>query len=173
MGLGSNNFFGSLSPVDLLSKACIDLQSFIKEMNVSSVYKTAAMYVTSQADFYNMVVSGFFEGSARDLLFKIHEVENKFGRNRLREIRFGPRTLDIDIELFGNQKIVETDLVVPHERMIDRAFVLAPYVEILEENADSNKDELTFYKKRLSFLRDQRIEVCMTKADFKKLSGSL
>lgn len=94
------------------------------------------MYVTNQDDFYNMVLTGFYEGEPRDLLNKIHEVEASLGRNRDNEFRNGPRSLDIDIELFGNRRIVETDLIIPHERIHERAFVLVPLLEVLRNNAD-------------------------------------
>ncbi|MBQ5401231.1 MAG: 2-amino-4-hydroxy-6-hydroxymethyldihydropteridine diphosphokinase [Treponema sp.] len=168
LGLGSNTSFRGLGPCGILSGACRELGSFVQEMELSSVYRTSAMYVTDQDDFYNMVVSGFFDGEPRELLDRIHGVENLFGRDRSREIRFGPRPLDIDIELFGERKILEPDLVVPHERMAERAFVLVPYIEILRKNADSERNGLSFYENCLSNLSDQRIEKWMDSVDFIK-----
>ena len=142
LGLGSNSPYRGMSPQEILAAACVSLQSFVHGICVSSVYRTAAMYVTDQDDFFNMVVSGLFEGSPRGLLRRIHEVEAAFGRDRSREFRNGPRTLDIDIELFGNQEIREKDLVVPHERMTERAFVLVPLLEILPQYAERYTDVL-------------------------------
>ena len=62
--------------------------------------------------------------------------EKKFGRNRKNEERNGPRTLDIDIELFGNKVLATKHLVIPHERIKERAFVLKPLLEILPDCAD-------------------------------------
>ncbi len=101
-------------------------------------------------------------------LDRIPVVENLFGRDRSREIRFGPRPLDIDIELFGERRISEPDLVVPHERMTERAFVLVPYIEILRKTADSDRNGLTFYENCLSNLSGQRIEKWMDSVDFVK-----
>ena len=110
LGLGTNKAFGSLSGQDLLAEACKALSLVLSGMKKSSVYRTKPMYVVDQPDFFNMVVAGEFEGSAADLLLKIHEIEAQFGRNRAKEIRFGQRTLDIDIELFGSQRIY-SDLI--------------------------------------------------------------
>ena len=142
LGLGSNRSYEGKSPKELLVQACAELSNRIQNIKLSSVYKTKAMYYTDQEDFYNMVVAGQFEGSAYELLDFIHSIENKYGRDRSKEIRNGPRPLDIDIELFGNQVIREKDLVVPHERLEERAFVLVPLVEILPAYAEKYKDAL-------------------------------
>lgn len=166
LGLGSNSTFENLKPCQILFNAVSELESFIKDLRFSSIYRTAAMYVTDQDDFYNMVVAGLFEGTPRELLDKIHLVENAYGRDRSREIRFGPRPLDIDIELFGDEKISERDLVVPHERMLDRSFVLTPFVEILESCELWEKEKMDFYKKRLELLSQQRIDLFISKEEF-------
>ncbi len=142
LGLGSNRSYEGKSPKELLAQACAELSNRMQNIKLSSVYKTKAMYYTDQEDFYNMVVAGQFEGSAYELLDFIHSIENKYGRDRSKEIRNGPRPLDIDIELFGNQVIREKDLVVPHERLEERAFVLVPLVEILPAYAEKYKDAL-------------------------------
>ena len=59
LGLGSNKSFMGLKPCEILRRACIELDGVLKDMSVSSVYRTAAMYVTDQEDFYNMVCTGF------------------------------------------------------------------------------------------------------------------
>lgn len=166
MGLGSNKSFMGLKPCEILRRACIELDGVLKDMSVSSVYRTAAMYVTDQEDFYNMVVEGGYEGSPAGLLENIHAIENQYGRDRSKEIRFGPRPLDVDIELFGDYRVCESDLIIPHERMKDRAFVLVPYLEILRRNADANRDRIEFYEDCLSVLMDQRIDKCIDWTDF-------
>lgn len=98
------------------------------------------MYLTDQDDFYNMAVCGFYEGDAFSLLQEIHRTEAMLGRDRSREVRNGPRSIDIDIELFGKEEISTPDLTVPHERIGERAFVLKPLLEILNENADRYKN---------------------------------
>lgn len=165
LGLGSNKSYNNFSPLDLLKKAVNMLSEFISDLEYSSVYKTAAMYHENQEDFYNMVVSGKFSGSPRDLLNKIHEVENKLGRNRESEFRNGPRSMDIDIELFSNFNVNEEDLIIPHERLYERAFVLVPLLEIFSKNAEERNKRL-FLIQKLSLLGDQRIDKCLDKKDF-------
>lgn len=138
LGLGSNKNYDSHSPLELLSFAREELSVILKNCRFSSVYKTKAMYVEDQEDFYNMAAVGYIDESicAHDLLKKINEIEAKYGRNREKEIRFGPRSLDIDIELFGDETINTPDLQIPHIRMKERAFVLVPAIEILTDSAD-------------------------------------
>lgn len=104
----------------------------------SSVYKTKAMYVEDQEDFYNMAAIGYVsdDTDAFDFLKTINKIEAKYGRDRDKEIRFGPRSLDIDIELFGNETINTPELQIPHVRMEERMFVLIPTLEILNDSAD-------------------------------------
>ena len=133
LGLGSNKKFSCLSPEEILGGAVFELSKILHNIEISSVYRTKAMYVVDQEDFYNMALVGLLDDgiSARALLEKIHEIEAAFGRDREKEIRFGPRSLDIDIEFFGRQKILEPDLQIPHPRLKERAFVLAPLLEVL------------------------------------------
>ncbi|MCQ2240547.1 2-amino-4-hydroxy-6-hydroxymethyldihydropteridine diphosphokinase [Treponema sp.] len=166
LGLGSNRSFESHSCTEILSMAIERIGGFVSGVISSSVYRTAAMYVTDQDDFYNMVVAGDFRGTPRELLNKIHAVEAELGRDRSKEFRNGPRSIDIDIEIFGKESLNEIDLVIPHERLTERAFVLEPLLEILqtmEKNADKrNTDipfEIAFLKEKLSELGDQRIEL--------------
>lgn len=138
LGLGSNKTFNGLSPMELLSCAREELSVIMSECVFSSVYKTKAMYVEDQEDFYNMAAIGFVDDKtdAFDFLKTINGIEAKYGRDRSKEIRFGPRSLDIDIELFGDEEINSPVLQIPHIRMKERAFVLIPALEILNNSAD-------------------------------------
>ena len=138
LGLGSNKSFNNNSPLQLLAAAGGELSLLMSDIHFSSVYKTPAMYVTDQEDFYNAAALGYVAEDADpfDFLHKINEIEAKYGRDRAKEIRFGPRSLDIDIELFGNEKIDAPDLQIPHIRMEERAFVLIPSIEVLKYSAD-------------------------------------
>ena len=138
LGLGSNKSFQNKKPLELLECACTELSRLLKNPVFSSVYKTKAMYVEDQNDFYNMAALGYVDDILNpfELLSFIHEIEAKYGRNREEEIRFGPRTLDIDIELFGDDVINTPDLQIPHIRIKERAFVLIPALEILQDSAD-------------------------------------
>jgi 2-amino-4-hydroxy-6-hydroxymethyldihydropteridine diphosphokinase len=94
----------------------------------SSVYRTAPWGKLDQPEFLNMAVLVETGLSARALLDLCLSLEREGGRER-RE-RWGPRTLDIDILTYGGQTIDEPGLQVPHPRIAERAFVLAPLAEI-------------------------------------------
>lgn len=138
LGLGSNRSYNSMSPLQLLQEACRDLSGCLAEPSFSSVYRTKAMYVEDQDDFYNMCVLGFVADDMlpHQLLKIVNQIEAKFGRDRQKEIRFGARSLDIDIELFGCESVNEKDLQIPHPRIHERMFVLIPAIEVLKESAD-------------------------------------
>lgn len=88
------------------------------------------MEVLDQPRFLNAVVSGFFKGSAEELLERIHAIEESEGRDRSRERRKGQRPLDIDILLYGDHIIESGHLTIPHEAMRERLFVLVPLLEL-------------------------------------------
>ena len=96
----------------------------------SSLYETPPWGPVPQGPYLNMVVAVETELSARELLNMLLGVEHAFGRDRTREVRFGPRTIDIDILLFGEEVIAEPDLEIPHPRMMQRAFALIPLAEL-------------------------------------------
>lgn len=162
LGLGSNRQYNGMSCVQILDEAVRKISAFVTNLEKSSIYRTQAMYVTNQDDFYNMVVCGDYSGSCFQLLDDIHSVEASLGRDRSKEFRNGPRSLDVDIELFGSERINAENLVVPHERMTERAFVLKPLLEILHKNADKFKAEISFYEEKLSHLGDQRIDMVVS-----------
>lgn len=139
LGLGSNESWNGMASEALLDGAVAALRRVLSRVEVSSIYKTRAMYVEDQDDFYNMALLGFArEGmGARDLLCEIHKIESAFGRDRAREIRNGPRPIDIDIELFGSLKTRDEALEIPHPRLRERAFVLVPALEILDKTEDA------------------------------------
>lgn len=105
---------------------------------LSSLYRTEPQDVKTQPDFINAACSGFFSGSAFELLRKINSIEKNLGRNRSNEQRRGPRLIDIDILLFGDYILnegCETDgegrwLRIPHERLNIRRFALIPMLEL-------------------------------------------
>ena len=176
LGLGSNRSYNSWDSIQLLSQACLMLKKELAQIKFSSVYQTKPMYVEDQQDFYNMAVSGFTEKSAHDLLAFIHTVENSLGRNRKKEIRNGPRTMDIDIEIYGNENISfhdpknsMADLEIPHPRIMERAFVLIPLLEILDQNADIKDRDL--YHKSLGKIGSQGVNKCLSACEFSQILG--
>jgi 2-amino-4-hydroxy-6-hydroxymethyldihydropteridine diphosphokinase len=65
------------------------------------------------------------------LLFTLHKIENKFGRDRASEKRWGPRTLDLDLIAYDDVSVQKPELTLPHPRLFERAFVLVPLAEIV------------------------------------------
>lgn len=94
----------------------------------SSLYRSTPVGHADQPDFINAVVQLSTELAPRALLAALLELEQCFGRER--SFRNAPRTLDLDLLLYDAQRIAEPGLAVPHPRMHQRAFVLAPLVEI-------------------------------------------
>ncbi|AST57825.1 2-amino-4-hydroxy-6-hydroxymethyldihydropteridine diphosphokinase [Thermoanaerobacterium thermosaccharolyticum] len=95
---------------------------------VSPIYETEPVGYKEQGKFLNAVVQTKTELKPHELLKVINTVEKELGRERL--IRWGPRTIDIDILLYGDVTINDDDLKIPHERMWERAFVLVPLNDI-------------------------------------------
>lgn len=95
---------------------------------MSSLYCTSPVGKTDQPDFVNAVAGLDYSGSAVDLLEGLLAVEAKLGR--VRQEKWGPRVLDLDLLLFGNKIIELSQLKVPHPEMHRRAFVLIPLAEL-------------------------------------------
>lgn len=100
----------------------------ISVLSVSSIYETAPVGYTEQADFLNIAAGIETELGAHELLAVCQKIERELGR--VRDIRWGPRIVDLDILLYNNDNIETGDLVVPHPRMHERAFVLIPLLEV-------------------------------------------
>ena len=88
-----------------------------------------------QEPFLNLVVRAVTSLEPHDLLAELQLVEAAFGRDRSREQRWGPRILDIDILLQGERELDTDDLVLPHPRIAERAFVLVPLMEVMPGGA--------------------------------------
>jgi 2-amino-4-hydroxy-6-hydroxymethyldihydropteridine diphosphokinase len=99
-------------------------------LRASRVYRTEPMGVTEQPEFLNMVVEIEVAAqiAARDLLKLVKQIEKDVGRKH-RE-RWGPREIDIDVLLLGDERVIEQDFEVPHPRMWERAFVVVPLAEL-------------------------------------------
>lgn len=106
------------------------MEQHIHEIQLSPLYSSTPLYVTDQPDFLNFVLSGKTKLSPKDLLTVTQHIEAKYGRNRDNEIKKGPRTLDIDILLYGNEQITSEELTIPHPGITERAFVLVPLLRL-------------------------------------------
>jgi 2-amino-4-hydroxy-6-hydroxymethyldihydropteridine diphosphokinase len=95
---------------------------------ISSIYETAPVGFIDQAPFLNIAVRLTTDLSSDQMLQLCQKVEQELGR--IREFRWGPRIIDLDILLYNHENIETESLIVPHERMFERAFVLVPLMEI-------------------------------------------
>jgi 2-amino-4-hydroxy-6-hydroxymethyldihydropteridine diphosphokinase len=100
----------------------------VKLTGVSPVYETVPVGGPPQPDYLNAVVLADITIPARELLDRLHEIEAAFERVRL--VRWGPRTLDIDIITVARERSDDPDLTLPHPRAHERAFVLAPWHDV-------------------------------------------
>lgn len=96
----------------------------------SSDYATKPVGGPPQDDFINAVIEIETELDPHALLFTLHRIEQKFGRNRAAETRWGPRGLDLDMIACDDVVIDKPELTLPHPRAAERAFVLVPLAEI-------------------------------------------
>jgi len=130
-GLGSN--LGD--PLANLAAGATELASSFEGVELSSVYVTAPVGGPPQPDYLNAVLVAqapdASEAVARRALALAHEVEASL--HRTREVRWGPRTLDIDLLAVGGLQLDAEDIRVPHPRAAQRAFVLVPWAEVAPE----------------------------------------
>ncbi|ATW27055.1 2-amino-4-hydroxy-6-hydroxymethyldihydropteridine diphosphokinase [Candidatus Formimonas warabiya] len=113
-----------------LKKALVYLDEVpeIRVAQKSSLYQTDPVGYTEQDFFLNAVVRVETTLNPDELLKNTQEIENRLGRKRT--IHWGPRTMDIDILLFNEEKVSKPDLVIPHAEMLHRRFVLVPLAEL-------------------------------------------
>jgi len=95
---------------------------------VSSCYETAPVGFAAQPDFVNIACQAHTDLPPAELLRLVKQVEQQLGRRAT--FRYGPRLIDVDILLYDDQVIDTPELTIPHPRMAERAFVLAPLAEI-------------------------------------------
>ena len=120
---------------------------YIQVDDVSSVYETDPVGYTDQSCFLNLVIKISTNLSPQELLKVTQKVENGLGRKR--EIRWGPRTIDLDILLYNQENIEAENLIVPHPRMFERAFVIVPLLEINQDiKQDISRSQVEEMKRR-------------------------
>lgn len=133
----------------------------VRVRQVSSVYQTAPQGKTDQADFLNIAAEVETDLEPAALLLHLQEVERALGR--VRHERWGPRTIDIDLALYGDTTVQTPDLEVPHPRMKDRAFVLVPLLEVAPDLALPGAVPL---RRCLEALSDQGVSPFLDAASF-------
>ena len=153
IAIGSNlgDSFAALSEAVRM----LDSVEGVRVTAVSPVYRTKPVGYTDQPDFLNGAVRVETRLLPEELLDVTQKIENDLGR--VRTFRNGPRTIDLDILLYGRRKVDSDRLTIPHARMFERAFVLVPLADIIEgygvtgkmirDKAEgcSDKDDIMFY----------------------------
>jgi 2-amino-4-hydroxy-6-hydroxymethyldihydropteridine diphosphokinase len=106
------------------------------DFRVSRVYETEPVGGVAQDEFWNLIVELTTEASARELLGRCRRAES--ARARTPGVRWGPRTLDVDVLLVGDETSDDPEILVPHPRMYERSFVLVPLSELAPALVNEN-----------------------------------
>ncbi|MGI8317304.1 2-amino-4-hydroxy-6-hydroxymethyldihydropteridine diphosphokinase [Halobacillus mangrovi] len=115
-------------------KSAIEMLEEHSEIQVtekSSVYETAPVGYTDQSDFLNMVVKVTTSLQPLQMLDHCQSIEAELGRERI--VKWGPRTIDLDILLYNHENMKAERLMIPHPHMHERAFVMVPLAELAPE----------------------------------------
>jgi len=130
IALGSNLPFDGAPPPRLLARAVTAMQNADLSLHaLSGIWETAAWPPSDQPDYYNAIVElDLADLSPQPLYAKLSAIEMRFGRERRQ--KWAPRTLDLDIIAIGEMSGGFGGITLPHPHMHERAFVLAPLVEI-------------------------------------------
>jgi 2-amino-4-hydroxy-6-hydroxymethyldihydropteridine diphosphokinase len=128
LGLGSN--LGDR--LENLRFAVARIRTFLQDLEASSVYETDPIGYLEQPRFLNACCVGRTVLTAQQLLSELQDAERSAGRNSFGP-RYGPRELDLDLLLYGQEVFETAALTVPHPRLAERAFVLLPLAEIAPE----------------------------------------
>ncbi|NIK72156.1 MULTISPECIES: 2-amino-4-hydroxy-6-hydroxymethyldihydropteridine diphosphokinase [unclassified Paenibacillus] len=105
-------------------------QPGVQVLGISGIYETAPVGYTDQPAFLNMAMAVLTTLSPIELLHVLFKVEQLLGR--VRDIRWGPRTIDLDLLLYGDVAMDGEELTLPHPRMMERAFVLVPLADVID-----------------------------------------
>ncbi len=155
--MGGNLATSAGPPEATLAAAALRLESLGRMICRSSLYSTVPVGFAAQPRFINAVVELETELKPRQLLVRLLAIEQEFGRDRTTGIANGPRTLDLDILLFGELEISEPDLKIPHPRLAERAFVLVPLNEIAAQTIVPGRGE-TVARLLAKYLDDAKSE---------------
>ncbi|MFC3094868.1 2-amino-4-hydroxy-6-hydroxymethyldihydropteridine diphosphokinase [Alteromonas sediminis] len=129
LGLGSNMGNSVRTLQEAVDSLTADEQTHL--VALSSFYQSAPMGPQDQPDYINAVCQISTTHSPEALLSLCQRIENQYGRERHPDERWGPRTLDVDILLFGEEAVNTPDLTIPHAGLADREFVLVPLFELV------------------------------------------
>lgn len=128
VGVGAN--LGTPRETIAAALALLDQVSDVELVAVSTLRETDPVGYEDQPRFVNGVVQLGTELSPRELLARLLAIETRLGRVRGQGPRFGPRTIDLDLLLYGDEQIDEPGLQIPHPRLHERRFALEPLAEL-------------------------------------------
>ncbi len=123
--------------------AALEENEQLEVITFSSIYETEPVGFINQASFLNMVVEIRTQLTPLELLSVIQKIE--FNQGRDRGIKWGPRTLDLDILLYNQENIEAEVLIIPHPRMHERAFVIIPLLELNQEISINGRNAKDIY----------------------------
>jgi len=132
LGVGAN--LGDRPATLRAALAALRAAPGILDLEPSAIYETAPVGYTDQPAFLNLVLGVETTLTPESLLALLRATELAAGRTRANEIRWGPRTLDLDLLLYENESRATPDLTLPHPRMWDRPFVTIPLAELLSRS---------------------------------------
>jgi len=141
IGMGANLASRAGDPEATLTAAAERLEALGRVVGRSSLYSTEPVGFADQPKFLNAVVALETDLGPHALLQGLLRIEQEFGRDRSAGIRNGPRTLDLDILVFGDQRISEPGLEIPHPRMQERDFVMIPLLELASKDQPATRPE--------------------------------
>jgi len=148
IGLGGN--VGSVAETLASAVQAIHKLAHTTVVACSGLYASPAWGGVPQPDYLNAVVAIDTELEATALLKALLEIERHHGRNRNAGERWGPRTLDCDILLYGMMELDAVDLQIPHPRLTERAFVVLPLAEVCKDLTIPGKGDLMPYLKHFT-----------------------
>ena len=163
LGLGAN--VGDALETLTAAVYALDDADGVALTDVSGVYRTPPWpappdpRAVAQDDFLNLVVTGVTTLAPLALLDEVLLIEAAFGRDRDREVRWGPRPLDIDVLLHGDTVLDSDRLTLPHPRIAERAFVLVPLLEVMPGGVLPSGQRLTAALNALAPIEDIELEV--------------
>jgi 2-amino-4-hydroxy-6-hydroxymethyldihydropteridine diphosphokinase len=146
IALGSN--MGDRERFLLSAIQQLDEHQEIRVTGRSGIYETEPVGVVDQDAFLNMAIEVETTLDARQLFSIMLDIESGLGRTR--ELRWGPRTIDLDLLLYHDLKQDDPELILPHPRMKERAFVLVPLVEIMKKHQVRQADQWSSQLERLN-----------------------
>ena len=156
IGIGSN--LGE--PLEFVKQAISSLRQLRLSTlsGLSSIYRSEPLGDLPQDDYVNAVVRIETELEPADLLLELQAIEQAFYRKRDPDNPWGPRTMDLDIILYGNHRLDDSHLTIPHPRFNERLFVLQPMAEIAGDFYIAGYGSLSYLLQQAPEMRLQRID---------------